>query len=167
MWNNWLPTETFLDILLGKWSGQQFLVVLCFSHSAQKLHADMMLALRFSFIYLTGAAAYVTGRGANITVVFLFEWSVHPTEMQKELVLIQNSIICKNVYRAWPNVWTNLWFSRTQKWSTCSSKRRSSLDAFSLKRCMCLLLNCIQEGWTTVFRYSATLVKPQYCRLLH
>lgn len=29
----------------------------------------MMLALRFSFIYLTGAAAYVTGRGADITVI--------------------------------------------------------------------------------------------------
>ncbi len=30
----------------------------------------------------------------------------------------------------------------------------------------CLLLNCVQESWTTVSRYSATLVKLQYCRLL-
>ncbi len=29
-----------------------------------------------------------------------------------------------------------------------------------------LLLNCIQEGWTTILYYSATLVKSQYCRLL-
>ncbi len=38
--------------------------------------------------------------------------------------------------------------------------------AFALKRCVYLfLLNCIQEGWTTVLRYIATLVKLQYCRL--
>ncbi len=30
-----------------------------------------------------------------------------------------------------------------------------------------LLLNCVQERWTTFSRYSATLVKLQYCRLLH
>ncbi len=34
-----------------------------------------------------------------------------------------------------------------------------------LKRC--LLLNCIQEGWTIVLRSRATLVKLQYCKLLH
>ncbi len=31
----------------------------------------------------------------------------------------------------------------------------------------CLLLNCIQESWITLLHYSATLVKPQNCRLLH
>lgn len=76
-----------MDSLLGKRSrgtdqGNSFMVavVLWFSRCARKLHTEMMLALRFSFIYLTGAAAaYVTGCGADITVI-PFEWSIHPTE---------------------------------------------------------------------------------------
>ncbi len=60
------------------------------------------------------------------------------------------------------------WEESAQHIFTYSSKRRSDLYTFSLKCCVCLLhLNCIQEGWTTVSRYSATLVKQQYCRFLH
>ncbi len=56
-------------------------------------------------------------------------------------------------------------FERKATPNTTQQLQVRSAGFEALKRC--LLLNCIQEGWTTVSRYSATLVKPQYCRLLH